>query len=135
MNAGGVPSDMPDQNKDPGELGIYGFRNRKDHTYDGLSFATSWAVKEKTVWDILSDNDKESIVITEALELSASAQLRNMATIGGNIMQRTRCTYFRVSWKGMSSTRRRRWSRPRRFGAGSSRDGSGHRPPSSCPSP
>ncbi|WP_328349465.1 xanthine dehydrogenase family protein subunit M [Streptomyces sp. NBC_00445] len=34
-------------------------------------------------------------VISESLELSASAQLRNMATIGGNIMQRTRCTYFR----------------------------------------
>ncbi|MGW0732120.1 FAD binding domain-containing protein [Streptomyces sp. NPDC002851] len=34
-------------------------------------------------------------VISQALELSASAQLRNMATIGGNIMQRTRCTYFR----------------------------------------
>ncbi|MFF7468133.1 FAD binding domain-containing protein [Streptomyces sp. NPDC008092] len=34
-------------------------------------------------------------VVAQALELSASAQLRNMATIGGNIMQRTRCTYFR----------------------------------------
>ncbi|MFE6624452.1 FAD binding domain-containing protein [Streptomyces sp. NPDC057740] len=34
-------------------------------------------------------------VVSEALELSASAQLRNMATLGGNIMQRTRCTYFR----------------------------------------
>lgn len=34
-------------------------------------------------------------VIAQALELSASAQLRNMATIGGNILQRTRCTYFR----------------------------------------
>jgi xanthine dehydrogenase YagS FAD-binding subunit len=34
-------------------------------------------------------------VISQALELSASAQLRNMATIGGNMMQRTRCTYFR----------------------------------------
>jgi xanthine dehydrogenase YagS FAD-binding subunit len=34
-------------------------------------------------------------VVAAALELSASAQLRNMATIGGNIMQRTRCTYFR----------------------------------------
>lgn len=29
-----------------------------------------------------------------ALKAGASAQLRNMATIGGNIMQRTRCTYF-----------------------------------------
>ncbi|MEO3868907.1 xanthine dehydrogenase family protein subunit M [Nonomuraea sp. B12E4] len=34
-------------------------------------------------------------VVAQALELSASAQLRNMATIGGNILQRTRCTYFR----------------------------------------
>ncbi|TMR90467.1 FAD binding domain-containing protein [Nonomuraea basaltis] len=34
-------------------------------------------------------------VVSQALELSASAQLRNMATIGGNILQRTRCTYFR----------------------------------------
>ena len=34
-------------------------------------------------------------VISQALELSASAQLRNMATIGGNIMQRPRCLYFR----------------------------------------
>ncbi|MEV4172506.1 xanthine dehydrogenase family protein subunit M [Nonomuraea sp. NPDC049709] len=34
-------------------------------------------------------------VLTQSLELAASAQLRNMATIGGNILQRTRCTYFR----------------------------------------
>jgi xanthine dehydrogenase YagS FAD-binding subunit len=33
-------------------------------------------------------------VAAQALR-GASAQLRNMATIGGNIMQRTRCTYFR----------------------------------------
>jgi xanthine dehydrogenase YagS FAD-binding subunit len=34
-------------------------------------------------------------VVTQALELSASAQLRNMASIGGNLMQRPRCMYFR----------------------------------------
>jgi xanthine dehydrogenase YagS FAD-binding subunit len=34
-------------------------------------------------------------VISEALLLSASGQLRNMASMGGNIMQRTRCAYFR----------------------------------------
>jgi predicted AlkP superfamily phosphohydrolase/phosphomutase len=50
--------------KDPGTLGIYGFRNRKDHTYDGLSFATSWAIKEPTVWDILSRHGKDSIVMS-----------------------------------------------------------------------
>jgi xanthine dehydrogenase YagS FAD-binding subunit len=34
-------------------------------------------------------------VVREALLASASAQLRNMATIGGNLLQRTRCRYFR----------------------------------------
>lgn len=34
-------------------------------------------------------------VISEALIASASPQLRNMASIGGNLMQRTRCAYFR----------------------------------------
>jgi len=33
--------------------------------------------------------------IRESLLLSASVQLRNMATIGGNLLQRTRCRYFR----------------------------------------
>src|SRR5277367_5724406 len=34
-------------------------------------------------------------IIAESLLFAASGQLRNMATIGGNIMQRTRCAYFR----------------------------------------
>ena len=34
-------------------------------------------------------------VIAESLLFAASGQLRNMATIGGNMMQRTRCAYFR----------------------------------------
>jgi xanthine dehydrogenase YagS FAD-binding subunit len=34
-------------------------------------------------------------VITQALEQSASPQLRNMASIGGNLLQRPRCLYFR----------------------------------------
>ncbi|HVM36506.1 MAG TPA: alkaline phosphatase family protein [Actinomycetota bacterium] len=50
--------------KDPGTLGIYGFRNRKDHTYDGLEFATSIKVKEPAVWDILSANGKDCIVMS-----------------------------------------------------------------------
>jgi xanthine dehydrogenase YagS FAD-binding subunit len=33
--------------------------------------------------------------IAEALAASASGQLRNMATLGGNVLQRTRCAYFR----------------------------------------
>jgi xanthine dehydrogenase YagS FAD-binding subunit len=34
-------------------------------------------------------------VLREALVAGASTQLRNMATIGGNLLQRTRCRYFR----------------------------------------
>src|SRR3954454_14582946 len=34
-------------------------------------------------------------LIAESLKLAASPQLRNMATLGGNVLQRTRCSYFR----------------------------------------
>ena len=38
-------------------------------------------------------------VITQSLQQAASGQLRNMATLGGNVLQRTRCPYFRdTSW-------------------------------------
>jgi xanthine dehydrogenase YagS FAD-binding subunit len=33
-------------------------------------------------------------VLAKAILAGASAQIRNMATVGGNILQRTRCTYF-----------------------------------------
>lgn len=34
-------------------------------------------------------------VVAQALKLGASQQIRNMASLGGNVLQRTRCTYFR----------------------------------------
>ena len=34
-------------------------------------------------------------MVAIAFEASASPQLRNMATMGGNVLQRTRCPYFR----------------------------------------
>jgi predicted AlkP superfamily phosphohydrolase/phosphomutase len=49
--------------KTPGQLGIYGFRNRKDNTYDGLSIATSEAVREPTVWDLLGQRGMKSLLI------------------------------------------------------------------------
>src|SRR6185503_3867019 len=33
--------------------------------------------------------------VVKSLTAGASAQIRNMATIGGNLLQRTRCGYFR----------------------------------------
>jgi xanthine dehydrogenase YagS FAD-binding subunit len=35
-------------------------------------------------------------LLSEAIHRSASAQLRNLATIGGNLLQKTRCPYFRA---------------------------------------
>jgi xanthine dehydrogenase YagS FAD-binding subunit len=34
-------------------------------------------------------------VVAQSLKLAASQQLRNMASLGGNVLQRTRCPYFR----------------------------------------
>ncbi len=47
--------------------------------------------------DVAADSEvrRRFPVIAEALLSSASGQLRNMASIGGNLMQRTRCAYFR----------------------------------------
>jgi len=49
--------------KDPGQLGIYGFRNRADYSYDKMTIATGSAVKEDRVWDILSRAGKQVVVV------------------------------------------------------------------------
>jgi predicted AlkP superfamily phosphohydrolase/phosphomutase len=49
--------------KTPGQLAIYGMRNRKDTTYEGLSIATSLAVKEPQVWDVLGERGLKSLLI------------------------------------------------------------------------
>jgi xanthine dehydrogenase YagS FAD-binding subunit len=38
--------------------------------------------------------NKKLPLLSQALKAGASPQLRNMATVGGNMMQRTRCSYF-----------------------------------------
>jgi len=48
---------------DPGELGIYGFRNRSDTSYHNMSIASAAAVKADRVWDILSRAGKQVIVV------------------------------------------------------------------------
>jgi predicted AlkP superfamily phosphohydrolase/phosphomutase len=49
--------------RSPGALGIYGFRNRRDYTYDGLAIADSRAVRVPRAWDILSERGRPVIVI------------------------------------------------------------------------
>jgi predicted AlkP superfamily phosphohydrolase/phosphomutase len=47
----------------PGQLGLYGFRNRKDTTYEGLSIAHSGSIKVPAVWDALGAQGKRSVLI------------------------------------------------------------------------
>jgi predicted AlkP superfamily phosphohydrolase/phosphomutase len=49
--------------RSPGALGFYGFRNRKDWSYDALAFADSRSVKVPRVWDILSSRGRPVIVL------------------------------------------------------------------------
>jgi predicted AlkP superfamily phosphohydrolase/phosphomutase len=49
--------------KDPGTLGIYGFRNRSDYSYDKMAFATGASVREPRVWDYLGQAGKRVILL------------------------------------------------------------------------
>jgi predicted AlkP superfamily phosphohydrolase/phosphomutase len=49
--------------QDPGSLGIYGFRNRSEYSYDKLSFANSASIKAPAIWDYLAQHGKKSIIV------------------------------------------------------------------------
>ncbi|MBB4685936.1 FAD binding domain-containing protein [Amycolatopsis jiangsuensis] len=74
----------PQQVLDINELPLRGI-----DTADGLRFGTLERMAD------VAAHPGVYPAISKALLLSASQQLRNMASIGGNLMQRTRCSYFR----------------------------------------
>jgi len=49
--------------QDPGSLGVYGFRNRVDYSYDKLGFVTSASFKAFSIWDQLAREGKKSIIV------------------------------------------------------------------------
>jgi predicted AlkP superfamily phosphohydrolase/phosphomutase len=49
--------------QDPGSLGVYGFRNRSDHSYEKLAFANSASIKSLAMWDHLAMEGKKSIIV------------------------------------------------------------------------
>jgi len=49
--------------KDPGTLGFYGFRNRKDYSYNSVFFANSRLLKHEPVWETLGKKGYKSIVL------------------------------------------------------------------------
>jgi xanthine dehydrogenase YagS FAD-binding subunit len=68
-----------------------------------LSSAISWDARGLTVGAAVRNTElaydsrvlAEMPVLSEALLSGASPQLRNMASVAGNLLQRTRCAYFR----------------------------------------
>ena len=49
--------------QDPGSLGVYGFRNRRDHSYNGLSVVNSDSFQAAAVWDVFEANGLPAIVV------------------------------------------------------------------------
>jgi len=49
--------------KNPGELGIYGFKHRRGYSYSDGYIVTSANVHAKTVWEVLSDRGRKSVVL------------------------------------------------------------------------
>ena len=47
----------------PGSLGVYGFRNRADHSYDKFTIANAKAIKVKRLWNLLGDAGRKVILI------------------------------------------------------------------------
>jgi xanthine dehydrogenase YagS FAD-binding subunit len=77
----------PDKLVDINHLPLKGIAATKTGLHIGALALNSVVAENKLV------TEKQPL-LAMALKAGASPQLRNMATVGGNMMQRTRCTYF-----------------------------------------
>jgi xanthine dehydrogenase YagS FAD-binding subunit len=77
----------PDKLVDINHLPLKGITATKTGLHIGALALNSTVSEDKTVV-------AKQPLLSMALKAGASPQLRNMATVGGNMMQRTRCTYF-----------------------------------------
>jgi len=49
--------------QDPGSLGVYGFRNRRDHSYGGFGITSSASIQELAMWDQVAREGKRAIIV------------------------------------------------------------------------
>lgn len=49
--------------QDPGSLGVYGFRNRTDHSYGGLGVVNSSSITAPAIWDYLGKAGQRVVVV------------------------------------------------------------------------
>jgi xanthine dehydrogenase YagS FAD-binding subunit len=81
-----APESLIDIKRVPGLAGV-----RFDET-DGLTLGGLTTLAEIETSDVIQ---RHYPLLAEAASLAATPQLRNMATLGGNLLQRPRCWYFR----------------------------------------
>lgn len=79
-------------------LPLHGIERRGETLHVGALATMEELAADATVTERLP-------MVRESLLLGASVQLRNMATIGGNLLQRTRCRYFRDPTVGACNKR------------------------------
>lgn len=77
----------PDKLVDINHLPLKGISNTKTGLHIGALALNSEVSENELII-------QKQPLLAMALKAGASPQLRNMATVGGNMMQRTRCTYF-----------------------------------------
>jgi xanthine dehydrogenase YagS FAD-binding subunit len=75
-------------------IDVTGIRELNEFAIDGDELRFGALVRMSAVADH-PEIKKRHPILSEALWRGASQQLRNMATLGGNVLQRTRCAYFR----------------------------------------
>jgi xanthine dehydrogenase YagS FAD-binding subunit len=64
-------------------------------TTDGIEIGAMTTLTEVTQHPVIREKYK---LLTDSAELVASPQIRNQATLGGNVSQDARCWYYRAGW-------------------------------------
>ena len=49
--------------QDPGSLGVYGFRNRMNHSYDGLGIVNSQSTRGTAIWDQVACEGRRANIV------------------------------------------------------------------------
>ena len=75
-------------------IDVTGIRELNEFAIDGDELRFGALIRMSAVADH-PEIKRRHPILSEALWRGASQQLRNMATLGGNVLQRTRCAYFR----------------------------------------
>lgn len=66
--------------QDPGQLGLYGFRNRRDHSYSEMGVADATWLKAPTLWQLLSRRRRPSLVVGVPLTYPPKPILGNLVS-------------------------------------------------------